>query len=46
MDTTMHKQTQMTQIRYASAYKQLEVKMNRRSFLRGNRNVHHNTELD
>ena len=29
LDTTMHKQTQITQIRHESSYKQLEVKTNR-----------------
>ena len=39
------KQTQITQIRHEFFYKQLEVKTNRKSFLCGNRNGHHNTEL-
>ena len=40
-DTTICKQTQITQIRY----KQLEVKMNQASFFCRNRNGHHSTEL-
>ena len=45
LDTTMRKQTQITSIRYEPSYKQLEVKTKRTSFLCGNRNGHHNTEL-
>jgi len=44
-DTTIRKQTQITQIRLEPSYKQLEVKTNRTSFSYGNRNGHHNTEL-
>jgi hypothetical protein len=32
-------------IRHELSYKQMEVKTNRTSFLCGNRNEHHNTEL-
>ena len=39
LDTTIRKQTQKTQIG------QLELNTNRTSFLCGNRNRHHNTEL-
>jgi hypothetical protein len=45
LDTTMCKQTQITQIRHEPSYKQLEVKTNWTSFLCGNRNGHHNTEF-
>ena len=45
LDPTIRKQTQITQIRLEPSYKQLEVKTNRISFLYGNRNGHHNTEL-
>jgi hypothetical protein len=38
---TIHKNT----IRHDPCYKQLEVKTNRTSFVCGNRNGHHNTEL-
>ena len=34
-----------TQIRHEASYKQLEVTTNSTSFLCGNRNGHHNTEL-
>jgi len=36
LDTTIHKQTQVTYIRHESSYKQLVVKTNRTSFLCGN----------
>jgi hypothetical protein len=39
------KQTQITLIKHKPSYKQLEVKTNRTSFLCGNRNGQHNTEL-
>jgi len=42
LDTTIRKQTQT---RHELSYKQLEVKTNRTSFLFGNHNQHHNTEL-
>jgi hypothetical protein len=46
LNTTMHKQTQITWIRHEPFYHQLGVKRtNRTSFLCGNRNGHHNTEL-
>jgi hypothetical protein len=32
LDTTIQKQTQITQIRHATSYKKLEVKTNRTSF--------------
>jgi hypothetical protein len=32
LDTTMQKQTQITQIRHATSYKKLEVKTNRTPF--------------
>jgi hypothetical protein len=32
LDTTIHKQTQITQIRHGPSYKQLEVKTNRTPF--------------
>ena len=41
LDTTIHKQTQITYIRHEPFYKQLGVKTNRTSFLCGNRNGHH-----
>ena len=43
-DTTIRKQTQITEIRHELSYKQLEVKTNRTLFLCGNRNGYHNTE--
>ena len=45
LDTTIHKQTQITQIRYDPSQKQPKVKTNRTLFLCGNRNGHHTTEL-
>ena len=44
LDSTMRKQTQITSIRREPSYK-LEVKTNRSSFLCGNHNGHHTTEL-
>ena len=41
LNPTIRKQTQITYIRHEPSYKQLEVKMNRTSFLCGNRNGHH-----
>jgi len=43
--TTTRKETQTKQIRHEPSYKQLEAKTNWTSFLCGNRNGHHNTEL-
>ena len=40
LDTTIPKQTQITQIRHAPSYKQLEVKTNRSSFIYGNRKIY------
>jgi hypothetical protein len=45
LDTTMHNQTQITQIRQEPSYKQLKAKTNRPSFLLGIRSGHHNTEF-
>ncbi len=46
MDATTRKHTQTIQTRHAPSYKQLlEVKTNPTSFLCGNPNGHHNTEL-
>jgi hypothetical protein len=45
LDTTMHNQTQITQIRQEPSYKQLKGKTNWPSFLFGNRSGHHNTEF-
>jgi hypothetical protein len=45
LDTTMRKQTQITWIRHAPSYKQLQVKTNRTSFLCGNRSGHHKTKF-
>ena len=42
---TIRKQAHLTYIRHEPSYKQLEVKTNRTSFLCGNRNGHHNTEI-
>ena len=44
LETTIHKQTQIMEIRHELSYKQLEVKTNRTLFLCGNRNGYHNTE--
>ena len=38
LDTTIRKETQITNIRHDRLYKQLEVKTNQTSFLCGNRN--------
>ena len=43
LDTTIHKQTQITYTSNEPSYKQLKVKTTRTSFPRGNRNGHHNT---
>ena len=40
-----YKQADIALIRHELSYKQLEVKMNRTSFVCGNRRGHHNTEL-
>jgi hypothetical protein len=45
LDTTMRKQTQITEIKHESSYKQLEANTNRTSCSCGNRNGHHNTEF-
>jgi len=45
LNTTIRKQTEMTPIRHEPSYNQLEVKTIRISFLCGNRNGHHTTEL-
>ena len=37
--------TQITLIRHAASHKQLEIETNRTSFLCGNHNGHHNTQL-
>jgi subtilase family serine protease len=44
LDTTIRKQTQITYTIHERSYKQLEVKINRTSFLCGNSNGHHNPE--
>ena len=45
LDTTIRKQTQITEIRHDPSCKPPEVNMNLTSFLCGNGNGHHNTEL-